>query len=59
MNTPTKTYLGDSVYVDFDPSGGVVLTTWNGYGDSNTIILEPEVLANLLQWIGAAKADKP
>ena len=38
-----KVYLGDSVYADFD-GYGIVLTTENGYGPSNKIVLEPEVL---------------
>ena len=35
-----KRYLGDSVYLDFD-GYHIVLTTENGYGADNTIILEP------------------
>ena len=42
----TKEYLGDSVYVDND-GWGITLTTENGYGPSNTIYLEPDVLRNL------------
>jgi hypothetical protein len=42
-----KVYLGDSVYAEIDNLGRLVLTTENGFGPSNTIILEPEVLANL------------
>lgn len=41
-----KQYLGDSVYADFD-GYGITLTTENGYGPSNTIYLEPQVLAAL------------
>jgi hypothetical protein len=41
-----KDYLGDSVYADFD-HGMIVLTTENGFGPSNTVALEPEVLAAL------------
>ena len=41
-----KDYLGDSVYADFDGLS-IVLTTENGYGPSNTIVLEPEVLMAL------------
>jgi len=41
-----KQYLGDSVYADFD-GYGITLTTDNGYGPSNTIYLEPRVLAAL------------
>lgn len=42
-----KTYLGDSVYAAFDELGRIVLTTDNGYGPSNTIVLEPEVFGAL------------
>ena len=41
-----KQYLGDSVYADFD-GFGITLTTENGFGPSNTIYLEPQVLALL------------
>lgn len=43
-----KTYLGDSVYAEFD-GFNVVLTTNNGYADDprNTICCEPEVLEAL------------
>lgn len=42
-----KTYLGDSVYASFD-GYMVTLTTENGFGPSNTIHLEPEVLQSLI-----------
>jgi hypothetical protein len=38
-----KVYLGDSVYAQFD-GFGIILTTENGLGPTNTIVLEPEVL---------------
>jgi hypothetical protein len=38
-----KTYLGDSVYAEHD-GYMLTLTTENGYGPSNTIHLEPEIL---------------
>ena len=41
----TKDYLGDSVYIDVNAIGQIVLTTENGYGPSNTIYMEPEVVA--------------
>lgn len=41
-----KQYLGDSVYADFD-GYGITLTTDNGMGPSNTIYMEPQVLAAL------------
>lgn len=45
----TKEYIGDSVYVDFD--GGLVLTTENGYGPSNRIVLEPAVYEALVKYV--------
>lgn len=45
-----KDYLGDSVYADFD-GFAVTLTTENGYGPSNTIVLEPEVVAALNRYV--------
>ena len=38
-----KIYLGDSVDAETD-GYRVTLTTENGFGPSNTIVLEPEVL---------------
>lgn len=46
-----KEYLGDSVYADVNEFGAVVLTTENGYGPSNTVVLETEVFAALVSYI--------
>jgi len=46
-----KEYLGDSVYVEVNEYDQIVLTTENGYGASNTIILEPEVYAALTEYL--------
>lgn len=47
----TKTYLGDSVYAEFD-GFGIKLTTENGLllDPSNTIVLEPETLTALARF---------
>jgi len=45
-----KDYLGDSVYADWDGCG-IVLTTENGFGASNTICLEPQVLAAFNRYV--------
>lgn len=45
-----KTYLGDSVYYQFD-GYHVVLTTENGHGSTNVIYLEPPVLQALIHAI--------
>ena len=51
----TKTYLGDSVYVDIEDDM-VILTTDNGYPDDprNVIYLEPAVLAALMDYCDRA-----
>lgn len=46
-----KSYLGDSVYVDIDQYGGLILTTENGLGATNSIVMEPEVIHKLADWI--------
>lgn len=56
MSARFKQYLGDSVYADFD-GRGITLTTENGYGPSNTIYLEPEVLAALNKYVEWIKAS--
>ncbi len=57
----TKEYIGDSVYVEFD-GYGLVLTTDNGFGPTNTITLEPEVfhaLARFTHWRRTTDAAAP
>lgn len=44
-----KEYLGDSVYVEVE-DGMVKLTTENGFGASNTIYLEQNVVDAFLSW---------
>jgi hypothetical protein len=55
MSAQTKTYLGDSVYVEvqqFDQGDErYILTTENGAGPSNTIYLEPETMAALIRFV--------
>jgi hypothetical protein len=46
-----KTYLGDSVYAEYNSFGQIVLTTENGAEPSNTIYLEPEVYTALKLWV--------
>ena len=45
MPNNTKEYLGDGVYIDMCGNGSLMLTTENGHTITNTIILEPEVVA--------------
>lgn len=55
-----KSYIGDSVYVDFD-GYHIVLTTENGYPDDprNRICLEPEVYQALLDWVNHLRKGAP
>lgn len=57
MRVETKEYLGDSVYVAFD-GYGIVLTTENGLGASNTIVLEPDVIRALEKYISRLKDNR-
>jgi hypothetical protein len=41
-----KVYLGDSVYAEFN-GYAFILTTKNGYGPSNIIVLEPPIISAL------------
>lgn len=44
----SKQYIGDSVYLEIKDDGTAVLTTENGAGPTNTIILEPQFLCVLV-----------
>lgn len=46
----SKEYLGDSVYADIE-YGDLVLTTENGDGPSNCIVIESEVWKALLKFV--------
>lgn len=50
-----KVYLGDSVYAEYD-GYGIILTTENGYGASNRIFFEPEVLEMLEAYLNRLKS---
>lgn len=47
----TKTYLGDGAYAEFD-GYSVELTTSNGIATTNRVVLEPELVATLLRFLG-------
>ena len=44
-----KEYIGDSVYATIDEVG-LVLTTENGFGPTNTIFLEHDILHGLISY---------
>ena len=50
-----KRYIGDGAYVDYD-GYSLVLTTSDGIRDTNTIVMEPEVYAALLEYVEDLKA---
>jgi len=50
-----KVYLGDSVYARLNACRQIELTTENGYGPINTIILEQEVLLAFLGYLTAVR----
>lgn len=49
-----KIYLGDSVYAAFD-GYALTLTTENGLGPSNTIVLEPKVYESLVKYVAVLR----
>ena len=52
-----RQYIGDSVYADFDGIA-VILTTDNGFGPTNTIIIEPEVYGALQRYVAQLREGK-
>lgn len=46
----SKQYIGDGVYVDYDGTS-LILTTENGITITNSIYLEPEVWAELDNYV--------
>lgn len=57
MSSSSKAYLGDGVYVVANGWGELTLTTENGYGPTNTIVLEPQVWVALLQYVEKLKKE--
>lgn len=52
-----KAYLGDGVYVEWDPGReAFILTTENGVEITNTIVLELEVYRNLILFVEQLKS---
>ena len=49
-----KEYLGDGVYVETE-HGMLKLTAEAGYGATDTIYLEPEVFAALVEYVARQK----
>jgi len=57
MPDPGKTYLGDSVYAQFD-GNGIWLTTENGLPNdpSNRIYMEPEVVVAFETYVATLRS---
>jgi len=53
-----KEYLGDGVYAEMDRYGSLVLTTEDGIRATNRIVLEPEVLIALSEYLERLKVGK-
>jgi len=54
VSTERKEYLGDGAYVDFD-GFALVLTAENGVEATDTIVLEPEVWKQLVDYVERLK----
>ncbi len=46
-----KEYLGDGVYAELDSWNSLILTTEDGFGPSNRIVLDPQVIAALNHYL--------
>jgi NADH:ubiquinone oxidoreductase subunit B-like Fe-S oxidoreductase len=51
-----KIYLGDAVYAEFDAER-FILTTSDGQRAIDTIILEPEVMERLIDWVNQVTVE--
>ena len=51
-----KIYLGDAVYAEFDTER-FILTTSDGIQTIDTIILEPEVMERLIDWVNQVTVE--
>lgn len=52
-----KEYLGDGVYAEVDPYGCLLLTTEDGIRVTNMVVLEPETLFALEQYVVRCRAE--
>ena len=52
-----RVYLGDGAYAEYD-GYSITLTTSNGIRDMNTVVLEPEVLAEFLRFVTTLQKEK-
>jgi len=57
MKTVDVTYLGDSVYANFD-GYQIELFTFNGLGVTNQIYLDPETLKSFLSYVKEVRNEK-
>ena len=52
-----KEYIGDGCYADYD-GYGIVLTTSDGFTDTNTIVLEPYVFKALVEYADRIRLEE-
>ena len=51
-----KEYLGDAVYATIDDYACLVITTEDGVSETNRIVLEPEVIVSLEDYLKRVRA---
>lgn len=56
MQLPYKDYIGDAVYAEFN-GYDIILTTENGIEATNTIVLEPNVIEALKNFIKRIESE--
>jgi hypothetical protein len=55
---PKRLYLGDGIFGTILPNGRIVLTTEDGAGVTNRIVLEREVYSALVHFVGKALLER-
>lgn len=53
-----KEYLGDSVYIQIDSVGRIVLTTEDGLSISNTIYIDQTIMRGILDYLEKLSKEK-
>lgn len=52
-----KTYIGDSIYLEFNEQY-FKITTNNGMDNTNTILIEPELMEDIILFVQKVQKDK-
>ena len=53
-----KAYIGDAVYIQVNDFGDVILTTEDGFSSTNTIVLEPQVMRQFMNYLDLTIKDE-